>query len=407
MLNRSVATRSTLRALGRRAFSSQEVAGVKVFSRDEGRTTSEVSVIIKAGSRYNTTPGLAHILEKFAFKNTSNRSALRLTRESELLGGQLSSSISRENIVLTAKFLREDLPFFVEALADTLQNTSFNKYELNEDVAPLAALEANIANSNAAYVSSEAAYSAAFHTGLGNSLLAESYSPVTIEQVKNYASQAYNKANITVVGSSVVESDLAALVSKHFSGIPTGAALSSPATKAHSGEVRIKSSGPSALTLAFPSTTSSPALAVLANVLGGASPVKWTPGSSLLSTIAHKTGTSISSSYAPYSDASLLSLTITGSSSVAIADAAAAAAAQIKALSASLNKESVEKAVALTKFAAAEAADVNAIAGALASTDVSATVEAVAEVASAVASGPVAVGAVGQVHNLPFADELF
>lgn len=406
MLTRSTAARSTLRTVGRRAFSSQEVSGVKVISRDDGRTTSQVSVIIKAGSRYNTTPGLAHILEKFAFKNTSNRSALRLTRETELLGGQLSTSISRENIVLTAKFLREDLPFFVEALGDVLANTSFNKYELVEDVVPLVALEAQNAAKDAAFVSTEAAYSAAFHNGLGNALLAESYSPVTIDQVKNFASSAFTKSNITVVGNSVVESDLAALVGKHFGGLSTGAALPSPATKAHSGEVRVKSSGANALTLAFPSTSVSPANSVIAHVLGGASNVKWSVGSSLLSLVANKTGTSISTSYSPYSDASLLSVTISGASAAAVSDAAALTAKEIKGLSSSLSQDTVQKASAAVRFAAANLADVNPSAAAIAA-DVNVSADAVAEAASALASGPFAVGAVGQVHNLPYADELF
>ncbi|KAF5096961.1 hypothetical protein DV451_004018 [Geotrichum candidum] len=406
MLTRSTAARSTIRTVGRRAFSSQEVSGVKVISRDDGRTTSQVSVIIKAGSRYNTTPGLAHILEKFAFKNTSNRSALRLTRETELLGGQLSTSLSRENIVLTAKFLREDLPYFVEALGDVLANTSFNKYELIEDVTPLVALEAQAAAQDAAFVSTEAAYSAAFHNGLGNSLLAESYSPVTIDQVKNFASSAFTKSNITVVGNSVVESDLAALVGKYFGGLSAGSALSSPATKAHSGEVRVKSSGANALTIAFPSTSVNPANSVIAHVLGGASNVKWSVGSSLLSHVANKTGTTINTSYSPYSDASLLSVTISGASALAVSDAAALATKEIKGLSASLSEEAIKKASAAVRFAAADLVDANPVAAVLAG-DAAVSADAIAEAASALSSGPVAVGAVGQVHNLPYADELF
>jgi ubiquinol-cytochrome c reductase core subunit 2 len=48
-----------------------------------------------------------------------------LQRESELLGGSLGSTLSKENIVLRAKFLRNDLPYFVEALADVLCYTRY------------------------------------------------------------------------------------------------------------------------------------------------------------------------------------------------------------------------------------------------------------------------------------------
>ena len=43
---------------------------------------------------------------------------MRITREVELLGGELSSSHSRENLVLSAKFLSGDLPYFAELLAE-------------------------------------------------------------------------------------------------------------------------------------------------------------------------------------------------------------------------------------------------------------------------------------------------
>jgi ubiquinol-cytochrome c reductase core subunit 2 len=65
-------------------------------------------------------------------QNTTKRSALRLQREAELLGGTWESYLSRENIVLKAKFLRNDLPYFVEALGEVLSKTRF----LRKEVAP-------------------------------------------------------------------------------------------------------------------------------------------------------------------------------------------------------------------------------------------------------------------------------
>lgn len=53
-------------------------------------------------------PGVANALKHFLFKSNAKRSALRLVRESELYGGLLSSSISKENLYITAEFLRGD-----------------------------------------------------------------------------------------------------------------------------------------------------------------------------------------------------------------------------------------------------------------------------------------------------------
>lgn len=58
-------------------------------------------------------------------QNTQKRSALRIVRESELLGAELSAFHSRENLVIGAKFLRDDLPYFVELLAEVAAMTKY------------------------------------------------------------------------------------------------------------------------------------------------------------------------------------------------------------------------------------------------------------------------------------------
>lgn len=60
-----------------------------------------------------------------ATQNTWKRSALRITRETELLGGDYSSYHSRENLVIGAKFLRDDLPYFAELIGETISQTKF------------------------------------------------------------------------------------------------------------------------------------------------------------------------------------------------------------------------------------------------------------------------------------------
>ncbi len=59
-------------------------------------------------------------------QNTAKRSALRITRESELLGGQLTSYNTREAVVLEAHFLREHLPYYTELLGEVVASTKFD-----------------------------------------------------------------------------------------------------------------------------------------------------------------------------------------------------------------------------------------------------------------------------------------
>lgn len=43
-------------------------SGFKVAAVDNGQPTSSVTVLLKAGSRYESKPGVAHILSNFAYK---------------------------------------------------------------------------------------------------------------------------------------------------------------------------------------------------------------------------------------------------------------------------------------------------------------------------------------------------
>lgn len=54
----------------RRSFATvvDAAGGVKVATLDNGQPTSTVTVLLKAGSRYEQKPGVAHVLSNFAFK---------------------------------------------------------------------------------------------------------------------------------------------------------------------------------------------------------------------------------------------------------------------------------------------------------------------------------------------------
>jgi len=65
-----------------------------------------------------------------ALQSTERRSTLRIVREAELLGAALTSYHSRENLVLEAKFLRDDLPYFVELLGEVASSTKYQRTPL-------------------------------------------------------------------------------------------------------------------------------------------------------------------------------------------------------------------------------------------------------------------------------------
>ena len=127
---RPLATAST----GSFNYEAGEAAGVKLASRDLPGPTTHLAVVARAGTRFQPLPGYSEGLEKFAFKSTQRRSALRIERETELLGGELTSFHSRENLVLSARFLRENLPYFVELLGEVVSKTKFSSERLARNI---------------------------------------------------------------------------------------------------------------------------------------------------------------------------------------------------------------------------------------------------------------------------------
>ena len=65
---RASTTRNASRIVRSFATVVDSPAGVKVASLDYGQPTSAVTFFVKAGSRYENKPGVAHALKNFAFK---------------------------------------------------------------------------------------------------------------------------------------------------------------------------------------------------------------------------------------------------------------------------------------------------------------------------------------------------
>lgn len=392
----------------RRLFTTSSASGVSIKALDDGRAVSELSLVLKAGSRYQPAPGVAHLLEQFAFKDTRARSALRLVRESELLGAQLSTKLTREHLILTAKFLREDLPYFVQAFSDVASGTLYYDFELAELVGPVASLQSAEAYSDAVYTALEGAYAAAFRTGLGNALLVDKTDSVTAEQVARYGLASFTKANASIAAKGVTPEDLAELVDSKFASVSAGIENTGAPSKFYSGESRVKTSGDSALVLAFPAAPSA-GLTALSYALGGSSAVKWSLGQSLLSVASGKTGASISAKVDNFSDASLLSISVTGDSTAVIAEGAKEAVKALNTAAQGLSKEAITAAVAQAKFADISARESSIVyATQVPAADFAAvSADSIKKTAEQLVSGSKVLSVVGETYKLPYADELF
>lgn len=218
---------------------------------------------------------------------------------------------------------------------------------------------------NASELALESAHGIAFHRGLGSPFLpSASLKYLSSDSISDFGSKAYTKPNIAIVANGASQAGLTKWVGQFFKDSPSSAStqLSSEATKYFGGEERIANGSGNSLVIAFPGSSSftsgssyKPEIAVLTELLGGQSTIKWSPGFSLLSKItASVPGASATTSHFAYSDAGLLAIQLSGSAP-AIRAAAAETVKTLKAISeGSISQEDITKAVALAKYKALE-----------------------------------------------------
>ncbi|KAI5481542.1 hypothetical protein MNV49_002768, partial [Pseudohyphozyma bogoriensis] len=420
--------RSSLRATASKAAPSlaRSYASPAVLATGESSPTAAISVVVKAGSRYETAPGLAHVVKNSVLKSTNKRSALRIVRETELHGGVLSAALTREHLILTAEFLSSDAPFFAEILGDALVAPRFAAHEYNEEVLPQVAAEYEQANHDPTTATFDLAHQVAFRAGLGNSLFASPLNAVSHDAATSFAQSAFNSpSNFAVVATGVDNSLLKSLVSDFFVSSSPSSALSSPAAAYFGGELRVPSVGHSAVDhflLGFKGEAASGVdFAVLKHLLGGETSTKWNAGVSPLSKLASGSS-SVKAFNLGYSDAGLFGVYITAPTAQ-VQGLAQKAVSELQAIAKGASAEAVKTAVLKAKFEAAAAFDGRVskleFAGAFAANTGSApsleeifakldgvTADSVTKAAaSALKSKPTTV-AHGNTHDLPYADSL-
>lgn len=241
-----------LTRIARRSYSSASPA-VKLVSRDAPGNLSKVSVVVEnAGAKVGKS-GIAHLLSKFNFLNNEVKSGLRFTRESELLGGDFNSVVTRDAITLNTVFLREDLPYYIEALGNVLAKTSFRPHELKENVLPVAKAEYQAAIKSNTFVGLESLHQLTFRKGLGNALYYDGTTPVTVEEVQQFAKSVYTASNIKIIASGVNAEDLSSFVSESaFSELPAGTSTATPVKVFEGKESRISAAGESVALIGVP-----------------------------------------------------------------------------------------------------------------------------------------------------------
>lgn len=113
---------------------------ISLFFLNCQNPAASIGLYVDCGSVYEApvSSGATHLLERMAFKSTTNRSHLRIVREVEAIGGNVTASASREQMGYTFDALKTYMPEMVEVLIDCVRNSVFLEWEVNEQVFHLA-----------------------------------------------------------------------------------------------------------------------------------------------------------------------------------------------------------------------------------------------------------------------------
>src|ERR1700689_5102997 len=100
---------------------------IVLTERMEHLRSVAMGVWIKSGSRCEPaeTNGISHFVEHMAFKGTRSRTAQRIAREMDSIGGNLDAFTSKETICFNVKSLADHVPIALDILTDLVLNPTF------------------------------------------------------------------------------------------------------------------------------------------------------------------------------------------------------------------------------------------------------------------------------------------
>jgi predicted Zn-dependent peptidase len=108
---------------------------IVMTERMEYMRSVAMGVWIKSGSRCETpeTNGISHFVEHMLFKGTSSRSAQKIAREMDSIGGNLDAFTGMETICFSVKSLAEHVPIALDVLADMVLNPVFAEQDIERE----------------------------------------------------------------------------------------------------------------------------------------------------------------------------------------------------------------------------------------------------------------------------------
>ncbi|KAF3704599.1 Cytochrome b-c1 complex subunit 2 [Channa argus] len=317
-------------------------SGLVITSLENYSPASKIGVFIKAGCRYETPDnlGVTHLLRLASNLTTKGASSFKICRGIEAVGGSLSVTSSRENMIYTVDCLRDDIDTVMEYLINVTTAPEFRPWEVSE-LTDRVKIDKALAAQSAQIAVVEGLHEAAYKNALCNSLYCPDHMVGSIhsENLHQFVQNNFTSARMALVGLGVDHSVLKQ-VGEQFLNIRSGAGTTGAKAQYRGGEIRLPSSSSlvhSAVVSqsAAAGTNEAVAFGVLQHLLGAGPHVKRgsSASSKLVQGVAKATADpfDVSAFNTSYSDSGLFGV-YTISQAAAAGDVIKAALAQVKAV---------------------------------------------------------------------------
>lgn len=216
-------------------------SGLVIASLENYSPASKIGVFVQAGCRYETPDslGVTHLLRLAANLTTKGASAFKICRGVEAVGGSLSVTSSRENMIYSVECLRDHIDTVMEFLINVTTAPEFRPWEV-EDLTPRVKMDKALAQQKPQIGVLESLHAAAYKNALSNSLYCPDYmvGHISSDQMHAFVQNNFTSRRMALVGLGVEHSVLVQ-VGEHFLNIRGGTGAAGKMAQYHGGELRI------------------------------------------------------------------------------------------------------------------------------------------------------------------------
>ncbi|KAE8579357.1 hypothetical protein XENTR_v10024013 [Xenopus tropicalis] len=214
--------------------------GLVIASLENYSPSSKIGVFIRAGSRYENASnlGVNHVLRLASSLTTKGASAFKITRGIEAVGGGLSVTSTRENIVYSVECLRDYVDTVMEYLINVTTAPEFRRWEVS-DLQAKVKLDKAFAYQNPQVGVLENLHVAAYRNALANALYCPDYrlGKVTSDELQQFVQNHFTSPRMALVGLGVSHSVLKQ-VGEQFLNIRSGSGSAGVKAQYRGAEIR-------------------------------------------------------------------------------------------------------------------------------------------------------------------------